>query len=120
MCDAVAVTPDIRRPLWPVLYGLVGLMTVSDLTVAMLMPAGIVANVVQGAIGIVTLAAAAGWIRANRVALDLDDWCTCASEQTIVRVILSRRLGAPPTVAAPPIAPMPVRRVRIDVEEPVA
>lgn len=120
VCDAMAIKPDIRRPRWPVLYGLVGLMAVAEFTVAMLVPAGLVANVVQGAIGIATLAAAAGWVCANRVTLDLEHWCACASEQTTVRVILSRRLDAPPAVAAPPIAPIPVGRVRVDVEAPVA
>jgi hypothetical protein len=49
----------------------------------------------------------AGWVRANRVRLDLDDWCVCASERITVRVISSRRLpprGGPlsgPLVADP-------------------
>ena len=38
------------------------------------------------------------WLRANRAAFDLQDWCGCAAQQMIVRVIESRR---PRPIAVP-------------------
>lgn len=35
--------------------------------------------------------AVAAWGRANRVALDLDEWCDCGRRGLAVRVIASRR-----------------------------
>ena len=42
--------------------------------------------------------AMAAWLRANRAAFDLQDWCDCAGPQMTVRVIESRR---PRPVAVP-------------------
>ena len=42
-------------------------------------------------LGFAGFAALAGWVRRNRVALDLEDWCACAAERITVRVIPSRR-----------------------------
>ena len=51
--------------------------------------------------------AMSAWLRANRPAFDLQDWCDCAGQQMTVRVIESRR---PRPVAFPidPPAPAPV------------
>ncbi|MBI4627268.1 MAG: hypothetical protein HY729_01055 [Candidatus Rokubacteria bacterium] len=40
------------------------------------------------------------WIRANRVALDLLDWCDCSAKTITVRVIMSRRARPEDTCAA--------------------
>ena len=48
------------------------------------------------------------WLRANRSAIDLQDWCDCAGEGMTIRVIESRRpIALPPPVEAAPLAPVP-------------
>jgi hypothetical protein len=42
------------------------------------------------------VAAMAVWVRANRAALDLHDWCACAASTITVRVIESQRPAASP------------------------
>jgi hypothetical protein len=41
------------------------------------------------------------WLRGNRAALDLQEWCECAPEQMTVRVIESRAVTALPPLAVP-------------------
>src|SRR6266480_4521849 len=41
------------------------------------------------------------WLRTNRPAFDLQDWCDCAGARMTIRVIASR----PPTPAARPLEP---------------
>jgi hypothetical protein len=52
------------------------------------------------------------WLRANRPAIDLQDWCDCAGEQMTIRVIESRRSIAVPS----PIEPAPLQPVPADEE----
>jgi hypothetical protein len=65
-------------------------------------PARVVLRIVL-ALG--ALAAMAIWSRANRTALDLLDWCECASRTVTVRVVLSR----PAAVGQPSPALRPVQ-----------
>ena len=48
------------------------------------------------------------WLRANRPAIDLQDWCDCAGERMTIRVIESHRPSAVPSRPQPaPLAPVP-------------
>jgi hypothetical protein len=107
MCDTtMGARPQSGRPRWAALYA-VTLLPLSGL--------GIV-----GAAGpqhalralaccfLAALASFAGmawWLRANRAALDLQEWCECASRTITTRVIESRR----PALVTPPESPVPVR-----------
>jgi len=56
------------------------------------------------------------WLRANRPAFDLQDWCDCAAQQMTVRVIESRR----PRPVAFPIDPPATAPVPAEEEYEVA
>lgn len=108
MCDAPSGT--LPRPRWSVLYALVVVAAVTGLAIAVVVPPGLVTNVVDAALGLAVLGAAAFWVRANRVALDLDGWCDCATEHVTMRVIQSRQPDVPDAVPALPGVSVRVRR----------
>ena len=56
------------------------------------------------------------WLRANRPAVDLQDWCDCAGQQMTVRVIESRR----PRPVAFPVDPPATAPVPAEEEYEVA
>ena len=59
-----------------------------------------------GALGV--FLAMGAWLRANRPAFDLQDWCDCAGQQMTVRVIESRRPRPVAFPLDPPVfAPAP-------------
>jgi hypothetical protein len=93
MCDPRHVSrrapSTIPRPRWAGLYataaiGLAALVWVATQTRAASRPT--LESVVAGGV----LVAFMLWIRANRAALDQQDWCACAAETLTVRVIPSR------------------------------
>src|SRR6267378_4954410 len=50
--------------------------------------------------------AMSAWLRANRAAFDLQDWCDCAGQQMTIRVIESRRpQPVAPTIDHPATIP---------------
>ncbi|HEX9822534.1 MAG TPA: hypothetical protein VGD07_23290 [Methylomirabilota bacterium] len=53
-------------------------------------------------LALAAVAAMAVWIRSNRTALDLQQWCECAAATITVRVIPSPG----PAIAVPPDAPV--------------
>ena len=62
----------------------------------------------RGLLALGVFLAMGAWLRANRPAFDLQDWCDCAGQQMTVRVIESRRprpVGFP--IDPPATAPVP-------------
>jgi hypothetical protein len=96
------------RPRWGWLYGAT-LPWLTALAAAEIAgPAGIPRMVLRVVLTLGAFAGMAVWIRANRAALDLLDWCDCASRTITVREVRSwpdagrRPLPAPvPAVAEP-------------------
>lgn len=116
MCDARAVsarTMAIARPSWLRLYGVALLMLAALVAVDVISAAGGLRTALEVTVALGGFGAMAGWARRNRAALDLQDWCECASAKTILRVIPSHR---PFTATAPDPAAPPRRRYE-DVEE---
>ncbi len=92
MCETSART--VGRPRWGWLYAatlppLAALAVVETTT-----PPNVLRTVLRYALALAALAAMALWIRANRAAFDLQDWCECAAGTITVRVIESRRPAA--------------------------
>jgi hypothetical protein len=56
------------------------------------------------------------WLRANRPALDLLNWCDCAGERMTIRVIESRR----PRAFALPLEPTVVTPERVEQDYEIA
>jgi hypothetical protein len=102
MCDT---TPrgmhgsDVARPRWGLLYGtaLPQLAALGALEVVLWPHAVRIALRCLLAFGV--FAAMSIWLRANRPAFDLQNWCECAGERMTIRVIESRR----PQPAASPL-----------------
>jgi hypothetical protein len=93
------------RPRWGRLYGvtLSGLAALAVVEVGG--PRGLPRAILRVVLALAVFAANAVWIRANRAALDLQEWCDCASQSVTVRVISSR----PVTQPAEPSPPEPQR-----------
>jgi hypothetical protein len=106
MCDAVSGDGQpLSHPRWLRLYA-VTLIQLAALAVVEL--AGFSAPVRTVLRCILTLGMFVGmgwWVHANRAAMDLEQWCDCASRTITTRVIQSRRLERsspiPPPLAAP-------------------
>jgi len=79
------------RPRWGVLYAL----TMPQLLVLAVVEASQASHplrtALRCAVALGTFVAMAAWMRLNRTALDLQNWCDCAAERMTVRVIASRR-----------------------------
>ena len=94
MCGKSYVSKDpaapVARPRWGLLYGVVfgGLAALTLVDVDAAASGRTVLDCVMA--GAVFLGIAC-WIRANRVALDQQDWCECAADTLTMRVITSRR-----------------------------
>ena len=86
----------VTRPRWRVLYGAVCLPLAMLGIVEVAAPPAPVRTLLRLALVLGTVAAMAVWLRANRAALDLQDWCACAASTITVRVIESQRPSAPP------------------------
>ena len=94
MCEATDVSRNtiavIPRPRWGVLYGVVFLGLVA-LAIGDVAAPEIARLPLDGALAVAALVATSLWVRGNRAALDQQDWCECAADTMMVRVIPSRR-----------------------------
>lgn len=104
MCDAVS---DDRQPMshprWLRLYA-VTLIQLAAFAVVEL--AGFSAPVRTALRCLMTIGLFVGmglWVHANRAAMNLEQWCDCASRTIAVRVIQSRRSEQPRPIP-PPVA----------------
>lgn len=94
MCDPATSSgrrQTLPRPRWTLLYGVALLSLGAIATTELLAPAGLVRTVLEGALTLGAFIGAAGWVRSNRVPLELADWCDCVGEKTVIRVIASER-----------------------------
>jgi hypothetical protein len=112
MCDSILLAEhEVTRPRWRVLYGAVGLALgmLGIVEVAAPAPAR---TLLRLALVLSAVGAMAVWVRANRAALDLQDWCACAASTITVRVIESQRPSAPSQSDPFPISPAWVEEER--------
>jgi hypothetical protein len=101
-----AVTRGRRGgPRWMLLYG----ATMPQLAVLAVVeasaPAAPLRIVLRWVLALATFAGMGLWVRANRAAFDLQNWCDCAPQKMTIRVIESHR---PLPIPAPaPFEPRP-------------
>jgi hypothetical protein len=102
MCDTTTGTPPrLGRPHWAVLYA-VTLLPLSALGLVGIAGAQHALRTLACCVlAFATFAGMAWWLRANRAALDLQEWCECAPRTITIRVIESRR-PAPAERSEPP------------------
>ena len=88
-------------PRWAWLYG----VTLPQLAALAAVEAGSppfpARALLRWALALGTFVAMALWLRANRAAFDLQDWCGCAPQAMTIRVIDSRRPNAVPSRSEP-------------------
>jgi hypothetical protein len=107
MCDRPTPASAIR-PRWTILYGaaLVGLLALALAEIAA--PPGGLRTGLRCAVVLAAFVTIAAWVRSNRTALDLQEWCECARRTITVRVIESPRRSA--RVAPDPLPSGPAWR----------
>jgi len=106
MCDSTLLAESaVTRPRWRVLYGIVCPPLAMLGIVEVAAPPAPVRTLLRLALVLGTVAAMAVWVRANRAALDLQDWCACAASTITVRVIESQRPSATPRPDPFPTSP---------------
>jgi hypothetical protein len=112
MCEASARMPRRgQRPRWCALYG-AGLLPLAALAVVeAVSPAGALRMALRCTCTTGAFALLALWIRSNRAALDLQQWCACAPATVTVRVVESRLLDARPPELSPPLWTGPSREL---------
>jgi hypothetical protein len=84
---------DTIRPRWTLLYG-AALSGVVTLALAEMAAPPSLRTGVRCAIALGAFVTLAVWLRCNRAALDLQEWCDCAPRTITVRVIESPRRPA--------------------------
>lgn len=84
------------RPRWALLYGVGGLAAGALAVIEVVAPAGGVRTGLGCGLTLGAFAAMARWVRRNRAALDLQEWCECAGARVTVRVIPSRQRSGEP------------------------
>jgi hypothetical protein len=113
MCDSTQLAGRaVTRPRWRVLYGVVCPPLAMLGIVEVAAPAAPVRTVLRLALVLGVVAAMAVWVRANRAALDLQDWCAWAASTITVRVIESQRPAASPGSDPFPASPTWVEEER--------
>jgi hypothetical protein len=81
------------RPRWSRLYGAASWPMIALALVEVGRPPEPLRTVLRYALVLVAVGGMALWVRSNRAAFDLQQWCTCAGETITVRVIESRPLA---------------------------
>ena len=87
MCDDSRARRRFPRPRWSRLYAIAGLGLALLALVEVLAAGDGRRTALRAVVALAALGAMAAWARANRVALDLVEWCDCAGARTTVRVI---------------------------------
>jgi hypothetical protein len=110
MCHATsrsAAGSTIRGPRWVVLYTAT-LAQVAALGLVEGMQSAHAARVaLRCLLALGLFATTALWLRVNRPALDLQDWCECAGERMTIRVIEPRVPMLPSALPELPVIPEP-------------
>lgn len=113
MCDWTLLAESaVTRPRWRVLYGVVCPPLAMLGIVEVAAPPAPVRTLLRLALVLGVVAAMAVWVRTNRAALDLQEWCACAASTITVRVIESPRPSAPPRSDPFPASPAWVEEER--------
>jgi len=89
-------------PAWSALYLIAALDLAGLAAVPVVVPAGDVRRAALGVAALATFAAMALWIRANRIALALEDDAACCTTPLVVRVIRAPAGHAVGDVDVPP------------------
>jgi hypothetical protein len=87
VCDRPASRLPRARLRWSRLHAIVGLAVAVELVVELAAPTTAPRDVLRYAIVTVAFLAMFRWIAANRLALDLAEWCACAPDAVRVRVV---------------------------------
>lgn len=90
MCDARLAFATRPRPRWRHLYAIAALAGATFVLTELSVQARPLPIALECGIAVAAWGASVFWIRANRVALDLFDWCDCSAKTITVRVIMSR------------------------------
>lgn len=90
MCDSRQTAVTTKRPRWKLLYAIPLLSAAALIPLQSPALPHLLKLVLRFGIASLAVVAVAWWIRANRAALDLTEWCACASETVTLRVIRSR------------------------------
>lgn len=120
MCDPGRTYPKQPRPTWGRLYGM---LAVAGTIVAVLEASPLAAAMTQaleGAIAALVVVALVGWLRANRAALDQEEWCACAASTLTVREVRPKQAFPRVPAASLPDAPPPAAACpgRLDAGHP--
>ena len=113
MCESRAgqKSSPSPRPGWPALYAIVlAMLTALAGVEASGTPQGVCTSV-DCVVVLAGFAGAVVWTRRNRAALDLQQWCACAADHVVVRVI--------PSQAATPLRPAPIESRNVELPERV-
>ena len=81
------------RPRWASLYGATLPQLLALAAVEASTPSPPLRAILRWTLAVGTFVGMGWWVRSNRAAFDLENWCACAPEKITVRVIESRRPG---------------------------
>ena len=111
MCDTSAGERGsaIVRPRWGMLYATVFPQLAALGVVEVVQSPGAIRLALRCVFALGVFATMSVWLRANRPAFDLQNWCDCAGRQMSIRVINSFL----PEVTAAPFEPAAVESVRV-------
>lgn len=87
--------PALPRPRWARLHGILLVSATALFLIETRLSAPALRVTLESVTAALLFIAMAWWVRANRAALDLREWCACAGARVTVRVIES----APPCAA---------------------
>ena len=90
MCQVTAGRAA-SRPRWGWLYAACLVPLTALAAVETVAPPTGLRTVLRSFLAVATLAALVLWIRLNRMAFDLQNWCDCAASTITIRVVESRR-----------------------------
>lgn len=107
--------PGEPRPRWSSLYGLAAAFASAVTAVTLLTAEGPSRDALLAGLSLAGFGSIGAWVRRNAAALEVQDWCPCASRTVAMRVVRPRRrrpqaFPVPPAhPAGPPAAGRPGR-----------
>jgi len=94
MCESTyrsgTATAVVPRPRWGLLYA-IAMFGLAALAITDTVAPTVARSALDGGLAGAAVLAIGLWVRGNRTALDLQDWCECAKDKMTIRVIPSRR-----------------------------
>jgi hypothetical protein len=101
--ESAVVTGRRSGPRWLLLYAATAPQLAAFAVVEASAPSPPIRALLRWAFTLGTFVAMGLWVRANRAAFDLQDWCDCAPQKMTIRVVESRR----PVPLPPRLEPRP-------------